>query len=356
MGAPTIAVVGSGILGCLIAREIARRAPDAHLVVLDRDGVGAGASRRSAGLHVPSGRTEQVRRMAAYSQDYYEALKQQHPDWPIHPVAMTVVAAAESAPRLRETFLDQAAFAPADGSAALSAGTVVPPGASAWNVAGCQYADVYALAQELARDLRPAARVREGVAVTAVEPGADRVVLRLGTGEVLHADHAVIAPGPWLHDPAWRHLLAPLGARVKKIVAVHVEQAPGAHDGVVYFPDEDAFLLPLAERGHWLFSYTCAEWDVEPDALTDGLSGDHLDQARAVLRRYAPDLAARASAGRVFCDAYSLSREPEVCTLDPAGRLVFAGAANGSGYRLAPALAARAADLLHLPSMQWSHA
>ena len=28
-------------------------------------------------------------------------------------------------------------------------------------------------------------------------------------------------------------------------------------------------------------------------------------------------------------------------------RLVFAGAANGSGYRLAPAIAAEAADLLH---------
>jgi hypothetical protein len=38
--------------------------------------------------------------------------------------------------------------------------------------------------------------------------------------------------------------------------------------------------------------------------------------------------------GRVFCDAFSRTGEPVV--LDRAGRVVFAGAANGSGYRLAP--------------------
>jgi hypothetical protein len=32
--------------------------------------------------------------------------------------------------------------------------------------------------------------------------------------------------------------------------------------------------------------------------------------------------------------------------LDEAGRIVFAGAAGGSGYRLAPAIAAEAVDLL----------
>jgi glycine/D-amino acid oxidase-like deaminating enzyme len=50
----------------------------------------------------------------------------------------------------------------------------------------------------------------------------------------------------------------------------------------------------------------------------------------------------------VFCDAYSPSREPLVRTLDHDARIVFAGAANGSGYRLAPAIAAEAADLLRI--------
>jgi glycine/D-amino acid oxidase-like deaminating enzyme len=52
--------------------------------------------------------------------------------------------------------------------------------------------------------------------------------------------------------------------------------------------------------------------------------------------------------GRVFCDAYGPDTEPLIRALDGTGRIVFSGAANGSGYRLAPAMASEAADLLHL--------
>ena len=110
------------------------------------------------------------------------------------------------------------------------------------------------------------------------------------------------------------------------------------------------------DRGHWLFSYTCGEWDADPDAPAAGLSAGHVDAARRTLARYAPQLAERCSAGRVFCDAYSTDGEPVVQALDAAGRLVFAGAANGSGYRLAPAIAAQAAGLVltSSPSSSWS--
>jgi glycine/D-amino acid oxidase-like deaminating enzyme len=175
------------------------------------------------------------------------------------------------------------------------------------------------------------------------------VRLRLGTGETLAADRVLLAPGPWLHDAAFRDLVAPLGLRIKKVVALHIERRPEPGARAVYFQDDDAFLLPLAHRGHWLFSYTCTEWDVDPDALHDGLSAGHLAAAREVLRRYAPGLAADCAAGRVFCDGYSPDREPRVRALDPAGRIVLAGAANGSGYRLAPAMAAEAAALLVPP-------
>ncbi|MDT1000338.1 FAD-binding oxidoreductase, partial [Pseudomonas aeruginosa] len=72
----------------------------------------------------------------------------------------------------------------------------------------------------------------------------------------------------------------------------------------------------------------------------------NLDEAQAVLRRYAPDLADRLRSGRVFCDAYSPSREPIVAKIGGGGRIIFAGAANGSGYRLAPAIAAETLSLL----------
>jgi hypothetical protein len=247
-----------------------------------------------------------------------------------------------------------------DGPDASGGGLIlVPQGCGVWNLEGCHYADVAAMTRILARELRPRITVRENVRVAGIETArTGGVVLRLGTGETLTVDRVVLAPGPWPADPAWAELLAPLGIRVKKVVALHIERRPGQDDPAVFFPDDDAFLLPLAHRGHWLFSYTCREWDVDPDDLHAGLSAGDVEQAAAVLRRYVPEpavlsggSAATAVSGRMFCDAYSPDGEPLVRALDAAdGRIVFAGAANGSGYRLAPALAAAAADLLHIPS------
>ncbi|HEX6467749.1 MAG TPA: FAD-dependent oxidoreductase [Streptosporangiaceae bacterium] len=346
MPRPAIAVVGAGILGCAIAREVAARRPDVALTLLDRDLVGSGATRRSAGLHLPAGHTARIRRMAAHSEDYYRRLKHAHPELPIYPVRTTVVAPEGDISRLSETYLSRARLAP-EGDLPSSAVTI-PPGAGAWNVEGCQYADVYALSQALARELRRCGNVRESVRVTGLETTRDGVALRLGNGAAINVGQVVLAPGPWLGCSAWASLVAPLGLRVKKIVALHVEKPPAEHDRAIVFPDADAFLLPVPHRGHWLFSHPSQEWDVNPDDLSAGLSRDDLDEARRCLCRYAPSLADHATSGRVFCDAYSPGREPVVRALDGAGRIVFAGAANGSGYRLAPAIASEAADLLRL--------
>jgi glycine/D-amino acid oxidase-like deaminating enzyme len=134
--------------------------------------------------------------------------------------------------------------------------------------------------------------------------------------------------------------------RVKRIVALHVARPATSADEVILFDSDDAFLLPLPHRGHWLFSYTCREWDVDPDAPAAGLTAAHLRAARDCLRRYSPELAEACRGGRVFCDAYAPEGEPLVRALDAAGRIVFAGAAGGSGYRLGPAIAAEAIDLL----------
>jgi glycine/D-amino acid oxidase-like deaminating enzyme len=352
MPPPTVAIVGAGIIGCMVAREVATRYPDAVLTILERDMVGSGASRRSAGLHVPSGSTERIRRMTAHSQTYYQDLKEGDLSLPIYPLGMTVVAAESSESRLHEIYLDDAALSRTD--RVPNQTVIIPEGAAAWSVEGCQCADVYALTQALGRYLRPRMSIREGLRVTGIEPTGNGVALRLGAGEILHVDQVFLAPGPWIDATAWRSLVAPLGVKVKKIVALHIEQTPTERDHAVVFPDEDAFLLPLHRRGHWLFSYTCREWGVDPDAPADGLSTENVAEARDCLRRYAPGLVGRCTSGRVFCDAYSTVGEPLVRALDDAGRIVFAGAANGSGYRLAPAIASEAADLLHLPSKVWS--
>jgi D-arginine dehydrogenase len=334
-----IAVVGAGIIGCLVARELTARDPETLITVLDRDAVGAGTSRRSAGLHLPRGNSDRTRRMSAFSHAYYADLKRRHPRLPIHPVGATVITGPGNA---LANYLPDARPTP------VPAGPVtLPPGSSTWRIAGAHYCDVYGLAQALAAQLRPRVTFAEGVAVTDLVPGGDRVTVKTGIGEHLAVGRVIVAPGPWLAAPAWRDLLAPLGLRVKRVAALHVKKRPSPDDEAVLFDTDDAFLLPLAHRGHWLFSYSSREWDVDPDRA-GGLSAAEFTAARDCLRRYSPALADACRGGRVFCDAYSPDRDPVVRALDASGRIVFAGAACGSGYRLGPAIAAEAADLVHL--------
>jgi glycine/D-amino acid oxidase-like deaminating enzyme len=348
MNPGSVAIVGAGVVGCLTAREIVGRAPGMALTVLDRDAIGSGASRRSAGLHLPRGASSRLRSMAAYSQEYYRALAHEVGPEMFQAVPATLVAPAEAQARLACEYLEESDLR--SSTAVPAPLRTLPAGASAWAIDGCQSADVTALAHCVAERLRSTVSFREGVAVTGLEADRHQVFLHLSTGRGLIVDRVVLAPGPWIHAPAWRELVAPLGLRIKKIVAVHVAAPVGPADQAVIFPDEDAFLLPLPSLGYWLFSYTCDEWDVDPDALLGGLSAHDVDAAREVLDRYAPGLADLVGAGRVFCDAYSPEREPRIESLDEAGRIVFVGAANGSGYRLAPAMAAEVADLIRLRS------
>ncbi|NJP65294.1 FAD-dependent oxidoreductase [Streptomyces spiramenti] len=332
-----LAVIGGGVVGALIAREAVAAFPDATVTVLERGLVGQGASGRSAGVHFPRGATERVRSMSQHSERAWAHLAREL-DLPIRAVPATVVAAGDAdavaAAYLR---LGEASSRPR--------GWAVPPGSRAWDLAGCQYADVQGVAERVLAELRGHVTVLEGTEVTDLAVGGGHHRLTLAQGQRLLARRVVLAPGPWIAQPAWADLVAPLGLRVKKIVAAHLDEVPAPGDPLVVFHDEDAFLLPLHERRHHLFSYTCDRWDVAPDDADLVLAPSDLDDARAVLGRFAPGLTSRCTSGRVFCDAYSPGREPVVAELLPG--LVFAGAANGSGYRLAPAIAAETVAALH---------
>jgi glycine/D-amino acid oxidase-like deaminating enzyme len=335
-----VAVIGGGIIGCLAARRLAGLGR--RVVLLERDAIGSGASRRSVGLHLPRGAHPEVRAMAADSQSFYERLRAARPGVPIHPVPMRLVVPAVADAYLHAVHLPTARLARAEPPPSV----LVPPGGAVWSVQGGQYADVAGLVAAVREELPAEVTVREGIGVRGVTAGRSGVRLGLSAGPDLDVDAVVLAPGPWLTAPAWRGLLEPVGARVKKIVALFVDQAPGPGAGVIVFPEEDAFLLPRPDLRGWLFSYTCDHWDVGPDDVAPTLSGTDLADGVAVLRRYAPALAAEVSGARVFCDAYAPDRIPVVRPVDEHRRVVFAGAANGSGYRLAPAIAARAAQLV----------
>ncbi|GAA4551936.1 NAD(P)/FAD-dependent oxidoreductase [Amycolatopsis samaneae] len=349
MNRADIAVVGGGIVGAVVTHELAAAYPGADIVVLERGLAGLGASSRSAGVHFPRGATERVRAMTAYSHRYWRELAAEL-DLPLRAIDAVVVAPADRRDAVRTIYIrlgrETTAADPARGRPA-------PIGMTAWTLPGCHYADVGAVAQRILTTLRGRVAVWEGSEVVTLQRGEDTCLV-LRHGAELRARRVVLCPGPWIAHPAWAKLLAPLDLRVKKIVAAHLEAVPDEDHPLTVFHDEDAFLLPVHHRGHLLFSYTCDVWDVSPDTVAPGLGPADLDDARTVLARYAPELAERCRSGRAFCDAYSPQREPVVAELGPG--LVFAGAAGGSGYRLAPAIAAdtlaRLDSASAIPSLQ----
>ena len=340
-----IAIVGAGIVGCLVAHQVRAANPSAKILIIERDQAGLGASQRSAGVHFSTGRTERVRSMSLFSERYYVSLKSCNPAVPIYPMNLYAVSSHAAAPALREFFVAPGKLE----STATDRHWVIPlpKDCSVWSVPGCHHADVGALARMFARELRNQVTLLEGVAVETVAERPECVDLTLTTGEMVRAEKVILVPGPWVNADGWRELTEPLGVRVKKVVALHFDHPIEDTDAAILFPEEDAFIVPLRDRGHWLYSYTCAEWDVSPDGLRSGLSDRNLKDGCDVLCRYAPELARSLRSGRVFCDAYSPTREPLITKVGKSGNVIFVGAANGSGYRLAPGIAAEAVSLLN---------
>jgi glycine/D-amino acid oxidase-like deaminating enzyme len=338
-----IAIIGGGIIGVMIANEIVNNNKNVRIALMERSMTCQGASMYSAGVHFPRGCSERVRKMSYYSHLYYQELAKKG-GVPIFSLPMLLISSVSQRTRINSHYLAVTQLQPTRQLEVDWAELMFPVDAEMWTGQGCNYADVPGLVKLLVQKLRHTITLYEGVNVESVEKQHDYVI-HLSTGESLQAKKVVLAPGPWLAEPAWQERLTRLNIRVKKIVAAHIDVKPQATDGLIIFHDEDAFLLPCHQHGYWLFSYTCNEWDVNPNTLARSMTAKDLADAREVLARYSPTLAQRINSGRVFCDAYSENREPVITTLDDAD-LIFAGGANGSGYRLAPAIAAEVVSLL----------
>ncbi len=339
----SIAIVGGGIIGFTIAEQLVR-AGVGSVTLFDRDMAGLGASARSAGLHFPLGRSAEARAMAAISQNVYEAEIERAPSGPIRRVGLRVHLDADADTGALDIFLESAALRPMT-----TPGPLVEAGhVRTWQASGAHFCQVPARVLELRVRVAGRLFVREGLSVQGIEETGAKVRLNLSDATEEDFDRVILAPGPWACEAPFAALTAGLGIRIKKIVAFHIDSPAEATDAAELFLSEDAFLLPLAAENRWIYSYTCDEWDVSPTNMRLGVTARDRASAREILGRYVPRWADRLNAGRVFCDAYNLGRSPIVRVVGDSHRIVFAGAANGSGYRLAPAIAQRVAHILDL--------
>lgn len=341
---PQIAIVGGGILGVMIAFELSRRGRVASVAILDRGLRGAGASLRSAGVHFPYGRSQITRALTRESQDFYRNTAPFDRAPAIRPVELHI-GSSQPVETLQSHFIEP--LRPVALHATLARILRGGRTTAVWACDSAHHADVHRLVQEISTGLPDEMVFHEGVAVSKIEDGHAGVTLRLSNGTHRRFDAVLLAPGPWSVGAPFSDLTAEIGLRVKRVVALHIPDPNLNEDApMAFFPDADAFFLPLPDRRMWLFSYTNTAWDVDPDEVGPALSPSDLAQGEAILAELAPDLIGACRSGRVFCDTYTPERTPAIRSVGFSGRLIYAGGANGSGYRLAPAMAAEALRVL----------
>ncbi|GHF48557.1 hypothetical protein GCM10010218_32550 [Streptomyces mashuensis] len=349
-----LAVVGTGVIGATAVALALARAPGAAVAAVSAGPLHHGATARSAALDIPAGHTPGRRRLAR------RALE-------LRPL-LAAVAPALGAAAPPSYWLMPARMVPAVGEELVGDRLTPCDAADEERLRGvfgprlggpddvllrsgpARVSDPRAVVGQLLRPLRENPRhalvrdfpVRD---ITPYGTAGHRLVAR--DGSTLTARRVLAAPGAWvLHGP-FAVTARRYGARTKKVVAFHLRTRHPA-SGVaplLNLEEHEAFLLPRAP-GQWLLSVTSAGWDCPPDPA--GLAPDAADTAlaRAVLATAVPEFRAGITGCRVAADVYLPDRSPLVAPLDDLAGAVLATGGAGSGFRLAPAVAEQALDLL----------
>ncbi|RKT10472.1 glycine/D-amino acid oxidase-like deaminating enzyme [Paraburkholderia sp. RAU2J] len=345
-----LAVVGGGIVGAWTLYLATLRHPRWRIVLVDRYRVDDGATAHSAGVLLATGRSARERKLAAISADLYGdvqallGLKTTQADvfW---------VADAQSSDEVRSGAVDFSIGGDSIPQTELENRLGVPA-----NLGGAQIVlrggtavshDPGLIARSLISASLRSEHVScvEGAAVTMMRPSSGGAEVRLADGRAFHAARSVVAVGPWIVEEPFETFADAHDVRIKKVVALHVDHSPQPDAAAVFFPQDDAYLMPLPARNQWLFSFRSDEWDCRPRKHALEISERDRDLAKDVLHRYLPELANVCCGGRVFCDAYTSTGEPLV-SLDRSRAAVFAGAGSGAGFRLAPGIADEALRLI----------
>ncbi|MFK7784476.1 MAG: NAD(P)/FAD-dependent oxidoreductase [Crocinitomicaceae bacterium] len=348
-----LTVIGGGIIGAWTLHLAKTMFPDWNILLLDANLVGNGASRYSASLDMPGGHTPLRKRLVKSSQENWGKLLSNDSTLPIRGIDAYGISKKEELASIRghfsglineegdhEGYLKKLqSFLP---------GMDVTSDHSLFQVPFAQYAFQNTIAEQLISNLRREEKctVIEGFEVTSVSTAEDDLTLTSVTGISINTKRVVEATGPWMLTGPMADKCVSLGARTKKIVALHIEKEPHPNAPVVYSFDKDAFLMPRHEAGQWLFSFRREAWDVFPNLDDLKINSGDLLAAKKVLNTLYSPFSRLISGGRSFCDTYGQNNDPIIETISEKGNYVIAGGGSGSGFRLAPGIALEALSLL----------
>lgn len=157
-------------------------------------------------------------------------------------------------------------------------------------------------------------------------------------GREWRAANVALAVGPWdLPGSLSSNLYPAAELRCKRVAALHVRLPVDLGDPLLYFLDDDLFVLPHA-KGQALVSFRRNAWDMKPDLLDGHADEEDIREGRAALAARDPRAAQSCSGGQAFCDLYAPNRLPLVRTSPTLPGIVAVQGGSGSGVRLARSL------------------
>ncbi|MCW5221063.1 FAD-binding oxidoreductase [Verminephrobacter aporrectodeae subsp. tuberculatae] len=345
-----LAVIGGGVIGAVTA-YLARATGDYNSVALvDRAGLGSGATRYSAGVALPYGASALVRGASVQAMSSYAGRLSAlvAPAATITPF-FVVLPPASAAPPWNAFHGGAAREIPRVDVKALQARLPMLQ-LKTWDLfeyGYCVRYDAQRLMDELKHALRlmGGVQIREGCEVRAIHCDGKCLELEGIATSTVSAGRVCVATGPWMPS----RLPECTGLRTKRVVALKLAGCR-ALPGTIFAPTLDVFVAPNPGGETAILSYRSEKWDVEPGSQQACVSDEDVAHAMRATEGLLCDIDVRVIGGQAFVDAYRTPADP--CAFRGRERgLVFAGACGGSGIRLAPSIAQQALRLLCEPPL-----
>ncbi len=341
MNSYDLAIVGGGILGVAILYQAVEQYPNLRVALFDQSLVGLGASFYSAGLSVPLAKKRHIKDLLLDSK--LSSVCKEYAKYHHEIESIYIVEKNNRVNFLNSYFGDNLEELNMSQISLLQ--TYFPDlqveNKLLFRGSNCHYADVYALIRNIVDDVRVKGKadIYETTKIINTDDNHPGYIQLSGETGLYRAKKVIFSLGPWSVNKVSQKV------RCKKIVAFHLQNLKiDKNAPVVIFYDEDAFLLPLQEKGYWLLSYTCNEWDVDPSS-TLHINAADLQEVQAAMSRFIPNTIKKIFGGRVFCDAYTNDKQPLIDYLKSNKSTLICEGFSGSGYRLAFGAAKKALSL-----------
>ena len=330
VGGYDIIIVGGGIQGLFLAYYARKKFIGSKIALFESKIVGSGVTAFSAHLHQPHGAYDK-KVLTEKSLFLYGELQKEFSDFPIEVRDFVGICKTQKLDSVVPGLVGNYSIASDNSTTGFFNATDEYSTISGMKA----LVTMHTIAQYLKElIIRMGVRVFEGTTISSVQMKNGSFVLCSENGNSYQSSIVLNASGVSLH----KELLSFYPVRSKKIVAFHIDHIPKTDASIMFFFDDDAFLLPQPYFSRYLFSYRCEEWDVDTKSNALFYNKKDLSDAQCILNKYVPSFAERILGGQVFADLYnSPSSSPVILEIETNNILI--GATGGSGVRLAPALA-----------------